>query len=458
MNAYFEHVAKMLSISNDCIFNTRVTSAEFDVQKARWVLQADNNGQQLTITAKYFLPAVGLSSKQYIPSWKGLEWFQGTICHSSTWPKEGIDVRGKCVAVIGTGATGVQIIQQWAKEASELFVYQRTPNLALRMSQKAFDASTQEQRKEEARMVFANFRESCTNLFPGERPTKAFADLTAEEWEKVLNDRYVEGGFSLGLFSMTDLFVNDEGNRFVYDFWARKTRERIHDPVKRDLLAPLDPPHHFGTKRPSLEQDYYEQFNRPNVHIVNTKADPIAELTPHGIVNESGIFHEVDVIAICTGFDASTGALMDLNIRDINGVDLRERWRNGVSNFLGVAVPGFPNMFVVYGALSPGGFGNSIMLIEWQVDWIRDLIRKIESMESSGRYLETSPEAAQVWREESMAIANSTLLPQINSWWTGANIPGKEREFLYYLGGLKMYKERCIAALDTNFGKVFSIH
>ena len=450
--AYFQHVSEAMSISKDCIFNARVKAAEFDVLKARWTLQTENG---LTVVAKYFIPAVGFSSVPYAPSWKGLELFEGPVYHSSQWPSEDIDVRGKSVAVVGTGASGVQVIQQWAKEAGELYVFQRTPNLALPMRQRALDMATQERHKKKAAEIFDKFRETCTGEIPSEPPTKNFTDQSLEDWEKDLIDRYERGGFELPN-SMADLFVNPEGNRFVYDFWAKKTRERINDPLKRDLLAPLDPPHPFQAKRPSLEQDYYEQFNRPNVHIVSTKADPIVEFTPSGIVTDSGSSFKVDAIAICTGFDASTAGLMNLGIRGASGIDLRERWRNGVSSLMGIMVPGFPNMFVVYGAQSPAAFTNAPMLIDMQADWIRDMIGKFEKMES--RYLEARSEAAQAWREEVMAAANITLLPQTKSWWTGANVPGKREEILYYFGGLPKYKEKCIAALDAKFADYFAIY
>ena len=453
MNAYFQHVSETMSISKDCIFNTRVKSAEFDVQKGRWNLKTENG---LTVVAKYFIPAVGFSSVPYVPSWKGLESFQGPICHSAEWPKGGIDVRGKRVAVLGTGSSGVQIIQQWAKEAGELFVFQRTPNLAIPMGQTAFDSATQEERKKKAADIFDKFRETCGSQMPWEMSTKSFVDQSPEEWEKVLDERYKEGGFGFCPYSMADIFTSPEGNRFVYDFWAKKTRERINDPVKRDLLAPLDPPHPFGTKRPSLENDYYEQFNRPNVHIVNTKEDPIAEITPHSIITQSGASFEVDAIAICTGFDATTASLMNLGIRDTNGVNLRERWRGGVLSFLGVMIPGFPNMFVVYGAQSPAAFSNGPMLIEVQADWIRDMIGKFQKM--GNRFMDARSEPAQAWKEEVLAIANATLIPQAKSWWTGANVPGKKVEILYYLGGLSMYKEKCYAALGSNFATSFTVY
>ena len=452
MKAYFQHVDKVLSVSKDCIFNARVKAAEFDTEKARWSLQTEA-GQ--TVVAKYFIPAIGGATKPYTPQWKGVDSFQGPMYHSSSWPSEGIDVRGKRAAVIGTGATGVQIIQEWGKEAGELFVFQRTPNISLPMRQEIYDSVNQEQVKNDTPIVYANYREkSVEHQCP--RPTKKFIDQTVEEWDKALSDLYDEGGYTLWASTMTDLYTNLEGNRFVYDFWAKKTRERIHDPVKRDLLAPLEPPHPFAAKRPSMERGYFEQFNKPNIHVIDMNEDPIVEITPHAIVSKSGKFYEVDAVALATGYDVMTGALIDLGIRDTDGIDLGERWKNGVSCFLGFMVPKFPNLFVCFGPQTPITITNSPMLIEWQADCIRDLIQRMEG--SDYKCMEPRPEAAQAWREETLAVAGVTIIAGTKSYYTGANIPGKPNEALFYLAGTGPYKEKCVDSLGVNFEKSFILY
>lgn len=239
-----------------------------------------------------------------------------------------------------------------------------------------------------------------------------------------------------------------EANRDAYGFWAKKTRARLNDPRLHDLLAPLEPPHPIGAKRPSLEQDYYEQFNKPNVHLVNVKESPIAELRPNGIATENEFF-EVDVIAIATGFDSVTGGIEKVGLKDANGVDLIKRWAaNGIHTYLGMMVSGCPNMFLPYSAHSPSVFSNGPTTIEGQCDWICSVIRK---MEVDGiNAIDVKKEAEQGWSDEVAAIAQMTVIPYAKSWYMGANIPGKRVESLFYLGGIPRYRQKCQEALDKN--------
>ena len=451
MQAYFDYVDKVMSIRKDCIFNVRVKKAHFDSLKVRWTVETEDG---LTATAKYFIPALGGFSKQYVPQWKGIQSFRGSIYHSSAWPSEDVGVRGKRVAIIGTGSTGVQITQEWAKEAGELFAFQRTPNICFPMQQQLkLDSAKQEQFKKETAKIFFRFW-ATGNMLEFEKAVLKFADQTPEEWEKFLNALYEEGGLRIWVGALADTFTNPEANRFLYDFWAKKTRERIHDPVKRDVLAPLEPLYPFGTKRVVLEQDYYEQFNKPNVHVVDINADPIAEIVPHGIVTESGRLFEVDAIALATGFDVGTGGLSDIDIRGIDDVPIGERWKTGVVSFLGLMVPGYPNLFTPYGPQSPGELSNGPILILFHANWIRDMISK---MEKEGiKALEPSPEVALAWREEVLDIGNATLMSQAKSWYYGYNIPGKPKELLYYLTvHFPTYMQKCADPLGVDFEKSF---
>ncbi|KAJ5368743.1 uncharacterized protein N7496_008503 [Penicillium cataractarum] len=448
LGAYFRHVDDVLSVRKDCIFNARITAGHFNPIDGKWTVQTENG---ITVVAKYFVPAIGFTAQQYVPDWKGLEDFQGTIHHTSTWPQEPVDVRGKRVAVIGTGSTGLQITQEWAKDAAETFVFQRTPNLALPMCQQKLDEHSQRQMRDETADLFDRSRKTSGGL-PYESPARKFAEFSPDEIAKILEGLYESGGFRYWAGGYIDLLLNPEGNRAAYDYWAKRTRERIHDPVKRDLLAPLEPPHPFGTKRPSLEQDYYEQFNKPNVHLVNTKAYPIVQLTPQGIMTDDGNIYEVDIIALATGFDATTGGLAKMGIRDVNGVELGERWRDGVLSFQGLMVPGFPNMFLPYSIHAPTPFSNGPVGIEFQADFIRDIIKKIEGEKI--KFIDPRPEAAQAWKTEMEFIANMTLFPKTKSWYMGANIPGKKAELLYYFGGIPRYRERCVEAFNV-FSETF---
>lgn len=450
LQAYFQHVDKVLSVGKDCIFNTRVNAAQFDTTTARWTIKTEDGK---TIVAKYFLPAVGFASQNYLPTWKGYESYQGIINHTAHWPRDGVEVRGKRVAIIGTGATGVQVTQEWAKEAAETFVFQRTPNYALPMLNKSLDPASQKQIQEETGKTLAYCATTVGGL-PYLSSSTALADFgTPEDAAKHLDTMYDAGGFRFWAAGLSDLTINDKANRVAYDVWAKRVRERVHDPVKRELLAPLEPPHPWGTKRPSLEQDYYEQFNKPNVHIVNTKEHPIVEFTSNGIKTDDGKIYEVDAIAVATGFDASTGSLSKMGIRDLEGIDLGARWKDGITSLHGITVPGFPNMFLPYSIQSPTPFTNGPIFIELQVNWIRSMIEK---MESNGiRYIDPQLKAAQEWRAEVQMIANMTLFPKAKSWYQGANIPGKPVEQMYYLAGMPMYFEKCAAARDDKFAESF---
>lgn len=441
--AYFEHVDKELSLSKDCVFNARVTSAEFLQDEKEWLVRTEDNR---VVRTKYLVPAVGFASKQHIPGWKGLDEFEGTICHTSNWPREGIDVRGKRVAIIGTGSSGIQVTQEWAKEATETFVFQRTPNISLPMHQEKLDPAEQEQIDER----IAAFKASVATFggLPYDLIPENTFDHPPEEREALYEALYKEGGLKLFVGNYHDLMLNEEANNEVYRFWAKKTRARINDPRNRDILAPLEQPYPFGGKRSSLEQDYFEQFNKPNVHLVDINESPITELRPNGIVTEKG-FHEVDAIAIATGFDSATGGLENLGIKDTDGVNFMQRWkRDGVHTYLGLTTRGCPNMFLPYSVHSPSVFSNGPVTIEVQAGFITDAIRK---METDGiQAIEVKPEAEQSWTAEVKGIAGMTILPKAKSWYTGANIPGKKVEILFYLGGLPRYQQMCQKALDRN--------
>lgn len=443
LKAYFEHIDKALSISRDCLFNSMVTSAQFSVYEKKWVIQVKDGR---VIRAKYFIPAVGFAAKEYIPDWKGLDSFRGTICHSANWPKKGVDVKGKRVAIIGTGSTGVQIAQDWAKEAAETYVFQRTPNICLPMRQKQLDPVQQENKEE--RLAFLELLFTTNGGLSYHPVPRNTFDDSPEEREATYEKVYKEGGFSYMSAGYKDFMLDVEANREAYRFWAKKTRARLNDPRLHDLLAPLEPPHPIGAKRPSLEQDYYEQFNKPNVHLVNVKERPIAELRPNGIATEKEFF-EVDIIAIATGFDSVTGGIEKVGLKDADGVDLIKRWRaDGVHTYLGMMVSRCPNMFLPYSAHSPSVFSNGPTTIEGQCDWICGVIRK---MEADGiNAIDVKKEAEQGWSDEVAAIAQMTVIPYAKSWYMGANIPGKRVESLFYLGGIPRYRQKCQEALDNN--------
>ena len=346
LRRYFDHVDKVLDIRKDVALNTKVISAQFNQSTNKWVVMSED-GRRAKST--YLILATGFAAKRHFPDWKGIDSFKGAIHHSSFWPEDGIDVSGKRVAVIGTGSTGVQIAQEWAKEAKELTVFQRTPNLALPMQQRKMTKDEQDTEK----VKYPEHYKTRLTTFAGflfTPDTKKTLDDSPEEREKYYQRLFDLGGFHYWVGNYADLLYTDKPNREAYNFWAKKTRARITDPRKRDILAPLEPPHPFGTKRPSLEQDFYEQFNKPNVDVVDIKANPIKEILPEGILLEDGTVHELDVIALATGFDSVTGGMKNMGLKSVDGVDLAEKWKMGTWTHLGMTCNGFPNLFFPYGA------------------------------------------------------------------------------------------------------------
>ncbi|KAL2867256.1 flavin-containing monooxygenase [Aspergillus lucknowensis] len=446
---YFAHLDKVLDIKKDVEFSTTVTGAQFDREGTkRWSVElADGR----VTSCRFFLLCAGFTTKRYTPNIPGLETFKGDIYHSANWPRKGVDVCGKKVAVLGTGATGVQIIQDWGKEEVEsLTVFQRTPNLALPMQQKSYSREAQEALKAEAESIFQRRGRTFAGYLDDAHPKNTF-DVSAEERDAYYESLYKAGGFSFLLGGYSDILIDEKANREAYNFWAKKTRARITDPQKRDVLAPLEPPHPIGVKRCSLEVDYFEQFNRPNVHLVNVRepGNNIAAIRPDGIETANGTLYRVDAIALATGFDNFTGSLTQIQgLRNTDGTTLAEEWdRNGAVLYLGMTRRGYPNMFLAYSLHGPTALSNGPTGIEFQGQWIADAIRKID--ESGLGYVEPTEGAEVAWKAQVDMIANMTLFPQADSPYMGSNIPGKRKEMLNWPGGIPMYEELCRKALES---------
>ena len=316
------------------------------------------------------------------------------------------------------------------------------------MQQSALTEKEQEDCKKDYAQFFRD-RKTTFAGFPFDFIQRKTADDSPEEREKVFEKLWNEGGFKLWLATYKDMLFDKEANRHHYDFWAKKTRSRINDPATADILAPLEPLHAFGTKRPSLEQDFYEQFNRPNVHVVDLKKNPVVEVRPKGIVTADGKLHEVDMIALATGFDSVTGGMKNMGLRDVNGIPLAEKWKIGTWSYLGTTCNGYPNMFFLYGAQGPTAFSNGPTCVEVQGDWIIDLVAKMRDEKIST--IEATREAEEEWKRKITEISDKTLFPGTNSWFMGANIPGKPREQLNYAGGIPQYEQELKQTLDGDF-------
>jgi cation diffusion facilitator CzcD-associated flavoprotein CzcO len=426
-------------------FNARVISAEYDKRSSRWTVEMEDGR---TARAKYLIVAAGFAAKRLFPDWKGLDTFEGEIHHSSFWPQSGVDIKNKRIAVIGTGSTGVQLAQECAKDAASVIVFQRTPNLALPMAQGKLTKEEQDAAKKEYAEKF-KFRMTTFGGFQYDFVQKNTFDDSKEEREKFYQKLWDNGGFEFWLATYKDMLYDMDANREAYNFWAKKTRARISDPAKREILAPAEPLHAFGTKRPSLEQNYYEMLDRPENEVVDIKKTPIQEVTKTGIVTSDGKLRKFDIIALATGFDSVTGSMRTMGLKAIDGESLAKKWENGAWTYLGMTCAGFPNMFFLYATHGPTAFSNGPSCVECQGDWIVDAMVK---MRKEGiRYIDATREAEKKWKDNVNELSDMTLFPLTSSWYMGANVPGKKIEQLNYAGGIPLYEKECRAVLNNGF-------
>ncbi len=425
LRGYFRHVCDTLELWPHMTMGMRVTSAAWDEGSRLWRI-ATHTGE--TLTTRFFLPCLGFAAKAYMPEIAGLETFAGEWHHTAHWPQKGVSLAGRKVAIIGTGASGVQVSQEAAREASQLTLLQRTPILALPMQQEPLTAAQQEAEKANYAVVFAARR--CTSGgFESQSREESALEVDEAERQRTYEAQWQAGGLRFWYANFADLLTDERANRFAYDFWRDKVRARITDPALHESLAPTEPPHPFGTKRPSLEQNYYEIFSQDNVALVDLKRAPIHHIVPEGILTADGLV-ECDLIVFATGFDAGRGGLMQIDIRGREGCSLAESWRGGVSAFLGYAVHGFPNMAYHYGPLSPSGLANGPTSAEIQGDWVRNFLVALRPNDLTR--FEAEAEAEREWTEAVAAAGAMTLFPQASSWYMGDNIPGKPRQLINY--------------------------
>jgi cation diffusion facilitator CzcD-associated flavoprotein CzcO len=441
---YFRYVDQKLDLSRDIRFNRRVKEAEFDPARNRWTVRSSDG----SITrARYFILCTGLGSKPYIPELPGLSDFAGERHHTALWPQQGLDLAGKRVGVVGTGASGVQVAQEAAAVAAHLTVFQRTPNLALPMRQKKLDDDTIHRMKESYPLAYQKRRTSFGG-FDYQFLDKAASEVSDDERQATFERIWEVGGLAPWVGSFNDLLANEQSNRAAYDFWRDKTRARIKDPALAEILAPTEPIHPYGTKRPSLEQNFFDIFNQSKVSLVDLRKSPIERVTRTGIKTAAGE-HELDILVLATGFDAVTGGLTSIDIRGTQGETLREKWAKGVRAHLGMAVAGFPNLLFVYGPQSPNAFANGPTCAELQGDWITGLLDYVRQRD--WKRFEATAAAEEEWRAQVHALADATLFPQADSWYLGANIPGKPREMLSFAGGLSTYMAKCNESAERGY-------
>jgi len=371
-----------------------------------------------------------------VPRFEGLEKFAGARYHTGAWPHAGVDFTGQRVGVIGTGSSAIQSIPIIARQAAHLFVFQRTPNFSIPARNGPLDAEHERRMKASYVEYRRRARESRTGLLV-ERNDCSALDATPEEREREYEARWRRGGLGFAA-TYVDLLTNQEANDTAAEFFRAKIRAMVRDTTVAETLTPRQYP--IATKRLCVDTDYYDTFNRDNVTLIDLRTTPIAAVTPRGL-RTSEAEYALDSLVFATGFDAMTGALLAIDIRGRGGRTLREKWSAGPKTYLGLAVAGFPNLFTITGPGSPSVLSNMIVSIEQHVDWIADCV---VYMRAHGRAtIEATVEAEDDWVTHVNQVGDFTLYPRANSWYMGANIPGKPRVFLPYVGGVGVYRQKC---------------
>ncbi|KAF8438896.1 cyclohexanone monooxygenase [Boletus edulis BED1] len=451
LQAYFAYVDDKLNLHKDCRFNSRVTHTHWDDQLHVWHLACDGKDGVYKATARHLIMCMGFASKSYTPKLKGLETFQGEWSHTARWPKEGIETSGKRVGVIGTGASGVQVIQEIGRHVEHLTVFQRTPNLAIPMSQYRVSEQVQDHFKPVYEDIYRKLPTTFGSL-PFDWIPRPMMKDSEEEREATLQTLWNRGGFHFWLANYQDLLLDKASNDAVYAFWRKKVSERIKDPKKRELLAPPVAPHPFGCKRPCQELHFYEVFNQDNVDLVDISLNPILEITPKGVKTKDKEY-ELDVLILATaeldiGFDTYTGAFMDLDLRGLDGETIQDHWRERTTTYLGMTIDNFPNLYFVHGPQGPAPC-NAPTCVEIQGSWV---IQTIEYLRQHGitKFTPTS-HAALTYKRHIDSLFNATLFPLTKSLHNCANVAEKENEAYNYFGGVSVYKQELMEEIERGY-------
>ncbi|MFC4116743.1 flavin-containing monooxygenase [Nonomuraea zeae] len=430
---YADHVADRFDLRRDIRFETRVTRAAYDESANVWRVETDRGDR---VSATYLITAVGCLSAARVPAFPGRGTFLGPSHHTGRWPHEGVDFIGKRVAVIGTGSSGIQAIPVIAEQAAHVTVFQRTPNYSL-------PAHNRPMEPEYARWVKANYarirdamRNSANGLMTAGNDGSV---LAAGEVERLaeFEARWARGGVGL-LGAYGDIVVSPEANELTAEFVRAKIRGIVENPEVAERLTPRD--HPIGTKRICVDTGYYATFNLPHVTLVDVRRDPIQEIVPTG-VRTAGGEHPADMIVYATGYDALTGPLLAIDLTGKGGLSLRHKWAAGPRAYLGVMTAGFPNLFTITGPGSPSVLSNMMVSIEQHVDWIAGCVARLRA--DGIAVIDADPVAEDAWVAHVNEVAGYTLYPRADSWYMGANIPGKPRVFMPYIGGVGAYREKC---------------
>ncbi len=441
---YLNYVADKFDLKKDISFNSRVTAADYDEDTKRWTITTENGTR---VSCQFFVMGAGALTVPNFPDINGIQDFKGTMVHTSRWPEEGIDLAGKRVGVIGTGATGIQVIQTIADQVGSLTVFQRTPNFAIPMNNSKYDDAG----RRAMRAEYPEIRDHVHKTFGGhfwDSDDRPFFEVDEKEREDTLKELWQDGSLQFWVGSYADLFVEEKVSKAFSKFVADHIRARVKDPAVAEKLIPHD--HEFGTRRVPLETNYFEAYNRDNVSLIDVNEDPIDHVDETGIVTRSG-HHDLDILIFATGFDAGTGAMTSVDIRGRDQRLLRDYWDSkGVSTYLGLQVNGYPNMFMVVGPLSPAAaFCNVPTCVQQQVDWITDCVNFVRNKGSQA--IEPTVEAETGWGQHHDELASEALVTKTDSWYTGTNIEGKPRRLLAYIGGVPEYQAHCDAEKDSGY-------
>lgn len=443
---YLNYVADKFDLRRDIQFNSRVVSAYYQEGTRAWEITLEDGSR---CSARFLITAIGILSAATLPAIAGIDTFKGRSYHTNQWPKEPVDFKGKRVAVIGTGATGVQVVQEVAKTVAHLTVFQRTPNWCLPLHNQKISDEEMERIRARYPEIYARCQATagCMIHLPDPR---ASSEVTPEEREAFWEKLYDEPGHGFWVANFRDILVDRKVNALVSDFVARKIRQRVKDPVVAEMLIPKN--HGFGTRRVPLETNYYEVYNQPNVELIDLNEMPIERITPTGIKTRSAEY-EFDIIVYATGFDSYTGSFDRIDLRGVGGVSLVDKWKDGPQTYFGFLVDGFPNLLMVMGPHS--GVGNFPRASEYSVNWVTRLIGYAQ--ERGLTRVEPTPAAVAEWTDHVKSVGESLLSNEVDSWGTGVNrnVPGREtRRILRYGGSHPTFRELCEAVVADGYRKL----
>jgi len=440
--SYLEHVAQRFDLERLIRFETAVVGAAYDDVSSAWRVTTSDGAVTMT---RFLVTAAGCLSEVHWPDIPGLQSFEGRLLHTAQWPHEEVDLSGRRVGIIGTGASAVQAIPRIARQAANLTVFQRTPNWVL----PARNAPASSEFTAWYKANYPQIRQRCLDSgggVPFDPPLGAAFDVSDDERQAVYERLWAQGGMRF-FTAFTDLFMSEASNETAQAFVRAHILATVRDPQTAHKLVPTD--HPIGVKRPPLDDDYYETFNRENVTLVDVRTDRIEQIEPTG-VRAGEAFHALDDLVMATGFDALTGAILAMDIRGRSGAKLSEKWREGPQTYMGLGVAGFPNLFTITGPLSPSVLANMPTAVEQHADWIADCLVHMRSAGLTS--IEPTETAEREWTAHSDEVVSATLYPRAtSSWYQGANIPGKPRRFGVYVGGFSAYRERCEAIAANGY-------